>query len=334
MIKLFSNFLFKNSNNTAYIILFLLSFTIVSITIYNKFFNKKPVVEPFWGAIEDAIEAAIDAVISPIVDAVESVIKVFTDIIDWIASIPDMITDLIDELVEFLEDILDALTGLITGIMEGIDDMITNFERLICLFQSFPVRARNILQGFNSIFIGIGEQFELFIQAGEMGFKETSTYVKLSGIYTYNYIECMFKFLRNSYKCFFYYILDLIGKILYIPFSLLFWLSKNLFGIDLYPLETRLWKSLELINDFVFSIVGFHIIHFPQKVREDCYSCIRLSGNTVKKQGAVVSRTFNKDIPELISGNITKVGIAKMRKGVRQWDEVLATNPREPHEVQ
>ena len=76
MIKLFSNFLFKN-NNTAYIILFLLSFIIVCITIYNNFFNKKPVVEPFWGAIEDAIESAIDLVISPIVDALESVIKVF-----------------------------------------------------------------------------------------------------------------------------------------------------------------------------------------------------------------------------------------------------------------
>jgi hypothetical protein len=333
MIKLFSNFLFKN-NNTAYIILFLLSFIIVCITIYNNFFNKKPVVEPFWDAIEDAVESAIDAVISPIVDAVESVIKVFTDIIDWIAGIPDMIMDIIDDIVEALESILDALKGLIMDVIDGIDDMITNFERLICLFQSFPVRAQNILHGFNNIFIGIGEQIELFIQAGEMGFKETSSYAKLSGIYTYNYIQCLFKFLRNSYKCFFYYILDLIGKILYIPFSLLFWLSKNLFGIDLYPLETRLWKSLELINNFVFSIVGFHIIHFPQKVREDCYSCIRLSGNTLKKQGHVVSRTFNKDIPELISGNITKVGIVKMRKGIRHWDEVLATNPREPNKVE
>jgi len=315
-------------------ILFLFSFIIVGITIYNKFFKKKSVVEPLMGWVEDLIDDAIDVVISPIVDAVNSVIKVFTDIIDWISGIPDMINDVIDELVGFLEGILESLKSMITDVIDGIDDMITNFERLICLFQSFPVRAQNILHGFNSIFIGIGEQFELFIQAGEMGFKETSSYAKLSGIYTYNYIQCLFKFLRNSYKCFFYYILDLIGKILYIPFSLLFWLSKNLFGIDLYPVETRIWKSLELINNFVFSIVGFHIIHFPQKVREDCYSCIRLSGNTIKKQGQVVSRTFNKDIPELISGNITKVGIAKMRKGIRHWDEVLATNPREPNKVE
>ena len=334
MINQLSKILFKINSNTAYIILFLLSFIIVGITIYIKLFKKKPVIEPLLGWVEDLIDDAIDAVISPIVDAVNSVIKVFTDIIDWISGIPDMINDVIDELVGFLEDILESLKSMIMDVVDGIDDMITNFERLICLFESFPVRAENILHGFNNIFIGIGEQFELFIQAGEMGFKETSRYAKLSGIYTHNYIQCLFKFLRNSYKCFFYYILDLIGKILYIPFSLLFWLSKTLFGIDLYPIETRTWKFLELINNFVFSTLGFHIIHFPQKVREDCYSCVRLSSNTVKKQGHIVSRTFNKDIPELISGNITKVGIAKIRKGIRHWDEVLVTNPREPNKVE
>jgi hypothetical protein len=74
-------------------------------------------------------------------------------------------------------------------------------------------------------------------------------------------------------QCFPWYLLDLVGKVLYFPFYIIIFIF-NSFGIrEPAMLEKFIWDQLENVDKIIHGAVGLHIIHFPDCINEKCYKC-------------------------------------------------------------
>lgn len=322
------NLLNQNNENGLMIIIT----TIIILFIFLYLYKKNDIVhEPFLGKIIRSIrrsivrglKSALNFVISPFKKIGKKLTGVFNKIKNFINSIPRALNKIVRDVKDALNDALDAMKNVIMKPLKGIDEMISDFEKLICLLETFPDRISNILYGFDSVFQGIGEQIELIGIAAERGFDETATLTNYSFIFFNSYLKCFMKFLTNMHKCFFFYIVDVVGKFLYLPIRVVMWLSKTLLGFDLYSTEKKIWKGIEYIDSVIFSIFHFHVIHFPKSIRDDCYTCIRLRKEVINRQAKVVDHTFNVEIPEIFNDGIkNEVGLARIRKGGRHFDEV------------
>ena len=84
------------------------------------------------------------------------------------------------------------------------------------------------------------------------------------------YAKCGFFLLINFFTvpCVFWYILNLVCTILYLPFAFIFWLI----GInDL--VENYIWGPIYIADELVYDYSGFHFAHFPDHIMKACYSC-------------------------------------------------------------
>jgi hypothetical protein len=337
-----------------YGIFFVISFVILCIVIYYKF-NLFKTYEPFWGAIKkvasaldptkwinDALNAAkkffvnlLDVVKRPFVKFFNKINDAFKSIGRYISRIPKFLSDIADDVVDALNDALLELKKIITAPMKGINDMITDFKRLICLFESFPNRIANLLSGIDNIFQGVGEQMELILKASALGLKETSTLMDYTGVFLASYIKCAGKFVVNLYKCVFFYIIDIICKILYLPVRIVLWFLKLFLNIDFYPMEERIWQGILYIDQIIYSVLEIHIVYWPETIREQCYTCVRLRKDVVNRQAEKVDYTFKVKIPDMINGDLTRVGMAKIRRGKRMLEEITAMpRARPPNKVE
>ena len=84
------------------------------------------------------------------------------------------------------------------------------------------------------------------------------------------YSECAFTLLINFFivPCLLWYILNLLGTILYlIPFFMF-----TLFGVN-DKVEDYIWGPIYLLDEFIYEITGFHFAHFPDSINKACFSC-------------------------------------------------------------
>lgn len=217
--------------------------------------------------------------------------------------------------------------GFIQDIINGIKEMIQAFRRIICFLGTVPTRIRNLNAGFSNIFKGINAEFDAIGKSFNMGFSSINVLALYIGELISTYIGCGFKFFANFFDCIFYYIVDAVLYIIYLPIKIIIWGFK-LFSIDFTYIEERVYNGLKTLNDFLYPIIGFHIIHWPKPVREKCYLCKRLKVEAVNNKAKDVSVTFNEKIPKNFgkSRNLFRIG-------KRQFDEVFALLAREPHEI-
>ena len=218
--------------------------------------------------------------------------------------------------MSFLEDIID-----------GIRNMIQTFKRIICFLGSVPMRIRNINAGFENIFNGINSEFDAIGKSFNMGVSSINVLGLYIGELISTYVGCGFKFFENFFDCIFYYIVDAVLYIIYLPFMIIIWAFKKV-SIDFTYLEERAYNGLKTLNDFLYPIIGFQIIHWPKPVREKCYLCKRLKVDAVKNKANDVGVTFKEKIPQ----NFGK-SRDKFRIGKRQFEEIFATVVRPPNEI-
>ena len=219
----------------------------------------------------------------------------------------------------------------VVEITKGIDVMLINFVRILCFLNKMPCRFRNLFEAFDNLFQGVTEEFLVIGQAIEMGFESVSDLVYYFGVFIGSYMNCGANLLKNSITCVPFYLGSIIGFILYLPIQIILWAFKTFLSFDLYPTEKRIWKGLKTSNDALFPIIGFHFMHYPKWVRENCYSCIRLRTSVLKGAKNATDDTFNEKIPDLINGkNRTKIS-----KAFRHFEEVFAfPDARSPEDVE
>jgi len=265
------------------------------------------------GWIDDAIDDAIDKVMKPFRRWVQNTIR----------SISNGIVSGFNEITGFFKD-------LIMKPIDGIDKMIADMKEIVCFIKKMPPRVSNIQHGFNNIFNGIGDKFEALGISIGLGYKDTKVLIKYAGEYVLKYIECLLKFIKNFYKCAVFYFMDFVGIVIYLPIRIILWFFDHIMGYSLYEVESKIWKQLDIVNDFIFSIIGFHVLHFPKSIREDCYMCKRLKPSVLQEKSDNLQTTVNKTIPEIMN----KSG-CRIRRGKRQLDEVgKFPNARWPEEIE
>lgn len=302
--------------------------------------GSKPSFNPI-DAINNAVKKAEDElkrvfvdgiknkIVTPIEDIIDDIVDEFESMIEKIENIPTFIEDIFDGIMRDIERIAQDKLDELKKPFKGIDYMIQDFQRMLCWVKTLPVRIDLILNGIDNIFVGIGEQLEIYIQAFEMGVEETGTLANYSGALVKSYIACIEKFIVNLYKCFLYYMVDLFFKLLYLPVILILWIA-SLFGVNGYPMEESFWKTMKTLDAFVYNNAKFHILEFPESIKDDCYRCTRLRKEVVEYQANHLDRVFNEDIPKKLKSS---KGVKTMKRGQKQFDEVNEFNPRQPKRV-
>jgi hypothetical protein len=218
--------------------------------------------------------------------------------------------------------------GFIGDIINGIKNMIKTFKQIICFLSTVPTRIENINAGFGNIFKGINTEFEAIGKSFKMGTESVGTLSVYIGELINTYVGCGFQFFENFFECIFYYLVDITLYILYLPILLILWLFKSLLGLDFSYIVTRTYNGLQELNDFLYPIIGFQIIHWPSQVRKDCYLCKRLKVSAVEKKAVNVGTTFKTKIPQ----NFGK-SRAMFSKGRKQFNEIFKANVRKPADV-
>lgn len=181
----------------------------------------------------------------------------------------------------------------------GIDALIQDFLRIVCFLNNVPTRFANIGAGFDSVFKGVEEEFVALGYAIELGYNSIASLIFHASLYVRSYLDCATKMITNFGDCFFFYIFEVFGQILYLPIRIIMWVFITFFSFSLYETEKEIWKNIYDLNDSLFPYLGFHIAHYSKSVRDKCYTCVRLRDEVVTFKGDQVGKTFKKDIPDI-----------------------------------
>lgn len=123
-------------------------------------------------------------------------------------------------------------------------------------------------------------------------------------------MRCTIRLVISIPQCFLYYMLDTIGFIFYLPFSILFWI------LGASKIEKKLWKGIDKIDSAIYNQSGFHIFHYTNSVMNKCYRCIpKKTKKFIKKSMDDMSRvnpvvslaTEIRDTPKTIGNAILLV---------------------------
>lgn len=85
----------------------------------------------------------------------------------------------------------------------------------------------------------------------------------------FNFAKCSLTWFANFRGCFFWYMLEIIGQILYLPFRFLFWIM----GCTGDKIEKGIWKVVDGIDCFFFDLTTYHVFRYSPEIIEKCYSC-------------------------------------------------------------
>ena len=86
------------------------------------------------------------------------------------------------------------------------------------------------------------------------------------GAWAISNIEVLIYRITNFKSCFFWYFLEIIGWLLYLPIEFIVWL------FCLHDLEKYAWKGLDKVDCFISGITGFYLFKHSDAVNQKCYS--------------------------------------------------------------
>jgi hypothetical protein len=250
-----------------------------------------------------------------------SIFKKIANLFKMIARIPKMIADAVVRGIE----------RLFRKPLAGIYALIETFRRIVCFLESLPTRARNVTSGVSNIFLGVEKKVDAIGKSFSVGIESTGTLFAYGGEYAASRLRCIVKFIQNFYKCIFFYVLKSIGSILKVIILKPIEYIGSMFGINMEARFEQIGNGIITMDQFFYSIFGFHLIYFPESVRKDCFTCVRLKGSAVSKQADEWTDTFSKKIPKIMT---EEGGDREFRRANNQFAEMSVLVPRQPHEVQ
>ena len=237
--------------------------------------------------------------------------RAIDDFLKPIKKFPDEIKKLGDDIKDGAKDVGDDVKDAAEGAMRdiilkpfaeltaGIDALIQDFLRIVCFLNNVPSRFANIGAGFDSVFKGVEEEFVALGYAIELGYTSIASLIFHASLYLRSYLDCATKMITNFGDCFFFYIFEVVGQVLYLPFRIIMWVFITFFSLSLYETEKKIWNSIYDLNDLLFPYLGFHIARYSKSVRDKCYTCVRLRDEVITFKKDQVDKTFKEDIPNV-----------------------------------
>ena len=181
---------------------------------------------------------------------------------------------------------------------KDIEKTIKQFsDYFVVFFRTINPRFQNLFSGIEVIFAdGLIGEVKTIGDSMTSGFNGIGYLFAATGEIIKNYLICGVKWLRNLYFCIFFYALQILIYILYLPVWIIMWALKTFTGIDMFFIEERTMKGLRMLDGFTWYWLGFHIIYWPKNVRERCFTCIRLKKKVLSNTAKAVDYNFNERI--------------------------------------
>jgi hypothetical protein len=206
----------------------------------------------------------------------------------------------------------------------GLGDMLAMIPMIINFLITLPQRFMNILAAIINIELGLIMSLG---NAGTVaGIVLTDAYEFL--LYTWElvrtYMICAPKMLANLTHCLIYYIIDFVGIVLYLPVRIFLAILKAL-GVNLYPQEKQIWDGIEKVDRVIFTQTGFHIVHWPKSIRDQCYNCKRLKLTVYSNRIVDMVGDFTTVIPAILV-----TGMKYLKRAGANIDNVFGSNPSMP----
>ena len=174
-------------------------------------------------------------------------------------------------------------------------------------FTALNERLRQVGIGFKDIFTGIGDEFVGIGNGLRLGFEDIGLLFEYTGEFSITYILCAVKFIKNLSSCFFYYMVDTILKIFYLPIKLFLFII-SLCGLTyIYEMEKIFFQNVNSADGFLFNLTGISMTRWPKDIRNLCYNCKRLKVEVLTRKAKEVNNDFNYKMPEYLQKGITKM---------------------------
>ena len=262
---------------------------LICISIYFLKY-KPPLIEPDCGMdigcwINEAVNKvsdeitkianeAMDAVMGPIND----IIKQIKQITDMFKSVPDRFKNISSGLGDMGNGIPQAFDVLGRNLKSGFDGFDKTF------IDSFAKLGTDFKDGGDMIKSGINDEIRvidteiggLFSDIVEfiVSFKKVFQYIRdFFANFVKSYINCGVYKVTNLHRCFFYYMLEAIGQILYLPVRIFVYFVEYYTGCPIQPQVDMIWELVYCIDDNIKDFCGYSMIHYPQFVLDMCYLC-------------------------------------------------------------
>ena len=153
------------------------------------------------------------------------------------------------------------------ALLKPFKPLIETFKKVDEFFKSIPCRIRHFNGGFKEIGMGLKSQFDNLGKSLKLGFSDIFSLIGTLG-------TCGIHFLKNLGNCIFYYILEMIGHIIYtIMFVFPMYVIKSITGIDMMSFVNQLWKMLYYLDNLIHSVTSMHFMHYPDSIIKQCYTC-------------------------------------------------------------
>ena len=81
------------------------------------------------------------------------------------------------------------------------------------------------------------------------------------------FVKCTIKMIVNFPQCFIYYLLEIIGNVLYLPIMLIVW------AFGMREIEISMWKMVRDFDNLVNSVAGFYLFKYSNSILNKCYRC-------------------------------------------------------------
>jgi len=163
--------------------------------------------------------------------------------------------------------------------------------------------------GLGKIFGGVARGMVEVPAAIAVGSLGISRFIQTIWVFGISNFFCGMKMMGNFTSCAFYYLLQIIGSILYlipmIVFLIIDWITgKSKVGSKI---EDSIWSFLERVDRFTINNFGFHVIYFSKSIRDKCFNCRRLKPVAFVRKATDFANDINNPIIPLATGGIKDI---------------------------
>jgi len=169
-------------------------------------------------------------------------------------------------------------------------------------------------ESITDIITGVGETFLGSIETLAFSIPDIFDGIVTLIEFSLSNLFCFIKILGNFKSCIFYYILDIIGQLMYLPIRITLWAVKQFLKVNVYPLEQKIWEYIDLADCALHKFTGFYLTHYPPNVIDDCYNCCRVKTSVLYQKGQQINDDINKYAPDLLWP-----GIKNIEKGAQKF---------------
>lgn len=124
-----------------------------------------------------------------------------------------------------------------------------------------------------------------------------------------DHIICFMQLIFSLPYCIFFYIVALVGQVLYLPFRAFFYICYIMGIKKIYKHVDKFWQKVYDTDEWIFTyVMPIHFAHFPQSVRDKCFTCVRLKMDSVGTKYMPVHKRFGETLPRYVRNDVRMMG--------------------------